>query len=74
MKNFKYNNRYEFYKQVELFPTVDIIESDKMDKWLEDHRIKITIGDCTLDLEWDANIADSIESVLEDIRGYYEED
>lgn len=71
MKQFTYKERHKF--QAELFPTTEIIESDKCDEWFENHRIKITIGDCTLDLAWNAEIADAIESVLEDIEGYYEE-
>lgn len=73
MKYFKYKDRNEFYKQASLFPTTEIIENDKCDEWFANHRIKITIGDCTLDLAWNAEIADAIESVLEDIDGYYEE-
>lgn len=72
MKQFNYNNRNEFYKQAELFPPVDVIESDEMDRWIKEHRIKITIGDCMLDLGWNAEIADAIESVFENIKGYYD--
>lgn len=72
MKEFNYNNRNEFYKQAELFPPVDVIESDEMDRWIKEHRIKIIIGDCMLDLGWNAEIADAIEGVLENIKGYYD--
>lgn len=74
MKQFKYKNRYEFYKQASLFPDTEILENDeKAEEWFENHRIKITIGNCTLDLAWNAEIADAIESVLENIKEYYEE-
>lgn len=75
MKQFKYKDRHEFYDEAPLFPEFEILESgdEKAEEWFKNHRIKITIGDCTLDLAWNAEIADAIWSVLEDIEGYYEE-